>query len=94
VLLLANADLSEAERRELSGMLESRHGKVKVISVEDNPRAVIVKTTNEVAPQLRSSEEPLMVRGKALTAVLTSGAIGKLKRQASGAQAHGQVPQR
>lgn len=92
--MVADADLSEAERKGLSAILEGRHGKVKLIAVEGNPRAVIVKTTNEVAPLLRSPENGLAIGGKKLTSVLTSGAVGNLKRRASEAAANGKVHER
>jgi len=50
-----------------------------------------MKTTNVVAPFLR--EGLLKVRGKTLTTVLTSGAIGNLKRRARGPADHGKVSQ-
>ena len=91
MLLVADADLSEAERKDLAAVLERRHGKVKLIAVEGNPRAVIVKTTNEVAPLLRDPESALTVGGKKLASVLTSGAVVNLKRRASEAAANGKV---
>ena len=90
--MAADADISEKEIRDFGTYLEKRYGKVKLISVEGNARALIVKTTNEVAPLLRSPERPLRAGGKALVAVLTSGGVGKLKRTASTANAHGEVP--
>ncbi len=84
VLLVADGELSDGDRRDLSVMLERRHGKVTVIPVEKNPRAVIVKTTNAVAPLLRKTSGELHIGGKRLVTVLTSGSIGKLKSRASG----------
>ncbi|MGD0318994.1 MAG: hypothetical protein ABSB56_04805 [Nitrososphaerales archaeon] len=84
VLLVADGDLSDGDRRDLSAMLERRHGKVTVILVEGNPRAVIVKTTNTVAPLLREMSGELHLGEKRLVTVLTSGSIGKLKSRASG----------
>jgi len=89
---LADAELSDADRKELAAILEGRHGKVKVIAVEGNGRAVIVKTTNQVAPLLRDEGSPLIVGGKKLAPVLTSGAIGNLKNRATEAAANGKVP--
>ncbi len=91
VLLVADQDLTEADRKELDGMLAKRHGKVKLISVEGDPRAVIVKTTNEVAPLLREQSGEISLGGKRLESVLTSGNVGKLKRRRQGTQVHGQV---
>ena len=96
VLLLAGGDLSEGELKELGRILEQRHGKLKLIQVQGNRRAVIVKTTNIVAPVFREQGGRMTIGGKELVAVLTSGAIGKLKKRASWSetQGHGQVPER
>jgi hypothetical protein len=91
VLLLADADLSDAETKQLSALLEERHPGARLIAVEDNPRAAIVKTTAEVAPLFRDPANRLTIGGKRLTPVLTSGAIGNLKRRASGGAANGKV---
>ena len=95
VLLVADGDLSEGDRRDLSLMLEGRHWKVTVIPVEKNPRAVIVKTTNSVAPLLREMSGELHLGGKGLVTVLTSGSIGKLKSRAFDGETtrDGKVPQ-
>jgi hypothetical protein len=95
VLLVADGDLSEGDRRDLSLMLEERHWKVTIIPVEKNPRAVIVKTTNSVAPLLREMSGELRLGGKGLVTVLTSGSIGKLKSRASDGETKrdGKVPQ-
>jgi hypothetical protein len=92
VLLVADADLSAEETKGLAELLQRRHGHVKLIFVDGNARAVIVKTTNAVAPLLRAPEGRLTAGGKALKPVLTSGAVGKLKRRASETARHGQVP--
>ena len=95
VLLVADGELSAGDRRDLSAILEKRHGKVTVIPVERNPRAVIVKTTNSVAPLLREMSGELHLDGKRLVTVLTSGSIGKLKSRASSGETtkDGKVPQ-
>ena len=94
VLLVADGELSVNDRRDLSVMLERKHGKVTVIPVEKNLRAVIVKTTNAVAPLLRETNGELRLGGKRLVTVLTSGSIGKLKSRASGGRTtkDGEVP--
>ncbi len=92
VLLVAGIDLSEERLKELQALLESRHGKMKMIAVSGNPRAVIVRTTNEVAPLLRDKGHPLFLGGKMVEPVLTSGAVGNLKRRALGGKPDGQVP--
>jgi hypothetical protein len=91
VLFLADEDLSAAERKELRRTLEERYPGAKVIEVERNPRAIILKTTNAVAPLLRVPGAEPSVGGKKLKPVLTSGAVGNLKRRASEGRANGQV---
>ncbi|MGP8125332.1 MAG: hypothetical protein ACLQEQ_05600 [Nitrososphaerales archaeon] len=94
VLLVADRELSDGDRRDLALNLEGRYGKVTIIAVERNPRAVIVKTTNSVAPLLRALSGELQVGEKHLATVLTSGSIGKLKSRASGSEmaSDGEVP--
>jgi len=82
VLLVADRDLLDEDKRDLSLILESKYGKVTIISVK-NPKAVIVKTTSSVAPLLREMSGRLHIRGKGLSTILTSGSIGKLKKRAS-----------
>jgi len=94
VLFKSEKALTEGERKQLAEILERRYGKAKLIAIEGNPRAVIVKTTNETAPQLRDLDPKLTINGKRLTSVLTSGAIGKLKRRAAPAVANGKVHER
>jgi hypothetical protein len=74
-------------------MIEKRHGQVTAISVKGNPRALIVKTSEPVASMLRGEELRLEAEGKEVTSVLTSGAIGKLKKRATEAAANGKIPQ-
>ena len=92
VLLLADRDLDEPEFEALGRTLEGRMGKVKLISVKGNPRAVIVRTTNSSDHLLRDAAEPLFVGGTELRPTLTSGVVGKLKRRASRGSHDGQVP--
>jgi hypothetical protein len=95
LLLVADGELSDGDIRDLSVILERRHGKMTVIPVEKNSRAVIVKTTNSLAPLLRQTSGELRPGGKRLVTVLTSGSIGKLKSRASGSETtkDGKVPQ-
>jgi len=83
VLLVADRGLSDGDRRDLAFFLEGRLGKATVIAVENNQRAVIVKTTNSAALILRQMSDELRVGEKHLATVLTSGSIGKLKSRAS-----------
>ncbi|HYA55279.1 MAG TPA: hypothetical protein VED22_00635 [Nitrososphaerales archaeon] len=91
VLYLASSNLSEEDLRRFSDLIRERHPASKVIAVKKNPRAVIVKTTNEVVPLLRGAGPGLKVGGIELVSVLTSGAIGNLKRRAAAAAANGEV---
>ncbi len=92
VLLLAESDLSDEDVRSLGDVVKSRYAGAKVIAVKGNPRAVIVKTTNVDAPLLREARARLRVGRNELVSVLTSGAIGNLKKRASEAAANGKVP--
>jgi len=86
VLLVANGEFSEADIRELSLILEGKYGKLSVIPVQRNTHAVIVKTTNTVAPYLQETSGQLHLGEKRIAAVSTSGSIGKLKSIASGSR--------
>jgi hypothetical protein len=90
VLFLAEEDISEPEKKSLRATIERRHPGDKLIEVQGNPRALIVKTTNELAMFLRDQGAPV-IGGKKLTPLLTSGAVGNLKRRASEAATNGQV---
>jgi hypothetical protein len=90
VLYLSDSDLSKEDFDSIAELAKKYPG-AKVIPVEHNPKAMILKTTNAVAPVLR--EGLLKIRGKTLKTVLTSGAIGNLKRRATGPADHGQVSQ-
>jgi hypothetical protein len=92
VLFIADGPLAEADRKEFAAYVERRVGKAKVIPVAGNPRAMIVKTTNEFVGILRSPRRPLGVGGREISAVLTSGAIVNLKKRASEAATNGKVP--
>ncbi len=92
VLFQADSDLSEEDVRAFTEIMEGRHRPMKVISVKGSPRALIVKTTDAVAPKLRGDSESIVIGGKKLVTVLTSGAIVNLKKRASGAKANGKVP--
>ena len=91
VLFIAEADISQQELDELRSTAERRHPGDKVIEVRGNPRAVIVKTTNELAPMVRGPGQGALLGRNRLTAVSTSGAVGNLKRRAAEAVANGQV---
>jgi len=91
VLYLASSNLSEDDLRRFSELIRGRYPESKVIAVRENPRAVIVKTTNQIVPALREAGPGLKVGMIDLVSVLTSGAIGNLKRRASAAGANGEV---
>ena len=92
VLLLADGELTSEEMKEMGGILEGRYGKVKMIPLRENSRAVIVKTDNGVATMLKEPGWALIIGRKRVGPALTSGAIVNLKRRASVAAANGQVP--
>jgi hypothetical protein len=94
VLLVAGTDISEDRMKELQATLDFRYGKVKLIQVRGNPRAVIVKTTNLIAPLIRNPGQPLMLAGEKVETILTSGAVVNLKKRALGAKADDQVSKR
>ena len=81
VLFVADGEPTAADWKEFARILEERHGKLKPIAVEGAPRAMVIRTDNVVAPQLRA-EDGLTAGGKRVRSVLTSGSIGKLKRRA------------
>jgi hypothetical protein len=70
--------------KEVEKILRQRHGELKLIKVKGSTRAVIVKTTNRTASEIRQNSGTLEVSGVELVTVLTSGAIGKLKKRAPG----------
>jgi len=83
VLYLADSEMDDHEVEEFGRILEKRHGRLKVIAVRGNGRAVIIKTTVEVATELREESGKISLGEKQVEAVLTSGVIGKLKRKAA-----------
>jgi hypothetical protein len=96
VLYLADEELGDPGVQELSRILEGRHGKLKFIPVRGNGRALIVRTTPQVAAELRERSGTIQVGEIEVSTVLSSGVIGKLKRRAgeSGTIADGKVPER
>ena len=92
LLFYAKSNLSEDDLRRFTEVVRGWHQEAKVIPVKGNPRAVIVRTTNQVAPLLRDIKPGIRVGGVELVSVLTSGAIGNLKKRASEAGANGKVP--
>jgi len=59
ILLAADADLTEAERKELRSIIERRHNGARLIEVEGSSRAVIVKSTEMTVFRLRSEDTRL-----------------------------------
>jgi hypothetical protein len=92
VLFYAKSDLSEDDVHRLLEVVRGWHQGARVISVKGNPRAVIIRTTNQIAPVLRGIEPGIKVGGVEFVSVLTSGAIGNLKKRASEAATNGKVP--
>lgn len=93
-MYLADVGLNEGDVEELTRILEGRHGKLNVIEVRGNDHAVIVRTNGLVASEIRDKSASIVIAGKHLTTVLTSGGIGKLKRRAAETSANAEVPQR
>lgn len=93
VLLVSESSFAEVEK-DLADFLERRFGRVKLIEVEGSPQAVIVRTTVDTAAWLKDNREGFFVRGIRLTPVLTSGAVGNLKRRAGEAKDNGKVHER
>jgi len=92
VLFLARSNLSEEDIRRFSEVVGKLHPTAKIIAVKGNRKALIVKTTNLVAPILRDLEPGTIPGRIGPASVLTSGAIGNLKKRASEAAANGKVP--
>lgn len=94
VLLQGESRLSKAEAKSVEASLERRYGDLKVIQVEENSSALIVKTDVFTARALRNGGRLAGPGGASLVPVLTSGAIGKLKRRAAEAGANGEIHER
>ncbi|MDG6987629.1 MAG: hypothetical protein JRN71_07685 [Nitrososphaerota archaeon] len=88
---MADGAVSEDEVRALGKALGDEVGALRVFGVEGNPRAVIVKGTVETARRLREAGGVRTGGGKMMVPVLTSGAVGNLKRRAREAVVDGQV---
>jgi len=94
ILFYAESNLSEDDVRRFTEVVKGWHREARVILVKGNPRAAIVRTTNQVVPLLRDFKPGIRVGGAEFMPVSTSGAIGNLKKRASEAGANGKVPQR
>ncbi len=93
VMLVADRELTSEDMKELGEILEGRYGKVKMIPLKENSKAVVIRTDNEIATMLKDPGWALVIGTKRVKPVLTSGAIVNLKRRASMAAANGQVPE-
>jgi len=91
LLYMSSADLTQTDFEAIEEVVENRYGCVKAIPIKGNPRAVILKTSSVVATLLRGEEAGLKLGDKVLVSVLTSGAIGNLKRRAPGTPANGKI---
>jgi len=92
VLFFANSSLSEEDIRKFSEVIGASHPTAKIIMVRGNSKAVIVKTTNQGPPMMQNLGLMVKVGRTELVSVLTSGAIGNLKKRASEAATNGKVP--
>ena len=88
---MAERAVLEEEMKALAKLLGSEFGGVKVFGVDGNPRAVIVKGTVESARRLREACVTGVIGGMKMTPVLTSGAVGNLKKRAREAVPNGEV---
>ena len=79
---MAEEDFSEADLKRVERILHRRHGELKLIRVQGAQKALIVKTTSGDAPEIRLRSGRLGIGRARMTTVLTSGAIGKLKKRA------------
>lgn len=86
VLFEADTDLSEEEKKEFGRILEKRYGKMPLIDVRGNEKALIIKANNAVAAAIKEQSSEILIGGKKLTTKLVSGAIGNLKRRAGESQ--------
>jgi len=91
ILFFAKSDLTEEDVHKFTEAIRRKDAASKVIAVKGNSRALIVKTTNRVAPLLRDAGPALKAGKVELLSALTSGAIGNLKRRASAPGANGEV---
>lgn len=91
ILFEAESELGEEDLKTLSAELASRGWRAKVIAVEGSPRSAIVRTDGDVASQIRAQGGRISVGGLVLASLLTSGAVGNLKRRAREGVEHGQV---
>lgn len=89
VLFSSDVDLTEWRLAEMDAAFSGRGWKGKLIPVEGCPRAIIVKTTGEFAASMRGVVH--IPGGLEIRSVLTSGAVGNLKRRARETAANGQV---
>jgi hypothetical protein len=94
VLLMADGKPPEGGRKAIEEALKRQLASFKVIVVDSNPLAFIVKTDNPGAGLLRDPGRKLTIGGVMLTPVLTSGAVGNLKRRARAVGGNGQVHER
>jgi hypothetical protein len=83
VLLVAESPLSISDVKGLKAILEKRFSGLKVISLEANPKAIIVKGDESMARALRSEGGITISGGTRFEPRFTSGAIGKLKRRSA-----------
>lgn len=91
VLFFADNPLTEAEISGFGAVLVERFGIARAIPVDGNPRAAIIRTVEPVARHLRAEAVAFSPGGVRLRPVLTSGAIGNLKRSARKAAANGKI---
>ena len=82
VLLAWEGVASIDERKRLARLLEQRHGRVTIIAVDGCDGSLVVKTDAREAASMRESFVHVVIGGRRIESVLTSGCIGKLKKRA------------
>lgn len=86
LLLIGDSEVTESDRKKIHDALEKTYGELKIILVQGNPRAMIVKSTEPAVRRMREYGA-LNLGGKRFKTLLTSGAVGNLKRRAVEANA-------
>jgi len=87
LLLAWDGEMSPEGRRKLARLIEQRHSKAKLITIDGCEGNLIVKTDVEGAMSMRESFADMVIGDKRVVSVLTSGCIGNLKRRARGSAA-------
>jgi hypothetical protein len=93
VLLRSESTLEEVAQ-DLIVFLQGRIGAVKLMEIEGEVHFTIVKTDVLGASALKDLRPGFAIGRHWVIPILTSGAVGNLKRRAKGARANGKVHER